>query len=89
MRAQALPELAATEPAAPNAAASRLLASGVIVGGTPDGDAIVVSQRALALLRAGLAVRAFVIAGLESLRRTISLGGSARLRLRHGIYQLV
>ncbi len=76
--------------AAPAAAppASLPAPSDIIVGGTPAGDVIVMSPRALALVRAGLLVKAFVIAGLASLRRTIALGGNRMLRLEYGIYQL-
>ena len=62
---------------------------GVIIGGTPNGDVIVMSQRALAIVRAGLIVRAFVIAGLETLRRTVVLGANRSLRLENGLYQVV
>lgn len=64
-------------------------AFGIVVGGTPSGDVIVMSQRALAIVRAGLLVHAFVIAGLATLQRTVVLGAHRMLRLQYGIYQLV
>ncbi|MDQ6767534.1 MAG: hypothetical protein M3Z41_06955 [Candidatus Eremiobacteraeota bacterium] len=79
-------EVAAGRPITPSAIAASF---GVVVGGTPNGDVIVVSQRALAMIRAGLAVRALVIAGLETLRRTVALGANRTLRLESGIFQLV
>ena len=63
--------------------------AGVVVGGTPSGDVIVMSQRALSIMQAGRRVRAFVIAGLETIRRSIVLGANRTLLLEHGIYQLV
>ncbi len=63
--------------------------AGVIVGGFPGGDVIIVSTRALALVRAGLAVRAFVIHGLEGLRRTIAIGAGRTLCLEYGIYRTI
>ena len=90
VRASATPETAALE-ATPAAAtpAPILAAFGIVVGGSPNGDVIVLSQRALALVRAGRRVQAFVIAGLAALRRTVSLGANRTLLLQHGIYRLV
>jgi hypothetical protein len=84
-----------TPPAAPegavvaNAPAAADTAFGIIVGGTPAGDVIVMSQRAIALTRAGVLVQALVIAGLASLRRTIALAGGRTLRLQDGIYRVL
>ncbi len=91
LRASVTSQTAPLEPtaAAPAPGAASLTSLGTIVGGTPQGDVIYLSQRALAIVRAGQAVRAFVIAGLETLRRTVALGAHHTLRLDSGIYQLV
>ena len=91
IRASAAPEVPALEPAplAPSSPPSIHASFGVVVGGTPSGDVIVMSHRALAIVRAEGLVRAFVIAGLETLRRTVALGAGRTLRLEHGIYQVV
>jgi hypothetical protein len=91
IRASSASEVPALEPAplAPPTPAALHASFGVVVGGTPNGDVIVLSHRALAIVRAGRLVRAFVIAGLETLRRTVALGTGRTLRLEHGIYQLV
>jgi hypothetical protein len=84
-----------TPPAAPegasaaNAPAPAHTAFGTIVGGTPAGDVIVMSQRAIALVRAGLLAKALVIVGLASLRRTIVLAGGRTLRLQDGVYRVL
>jgi hypothetical protein len=62
---------------------------GIVVGGALPGDVIVVSPRALVIVRAGTLVKALVIAGLCRLRRTIALGPNRTLRLHDGIYQVV
>jgi hypothetical protein len=91
IRASAAPEVPALEPAplAPSSPAPIHASFGVVVGGTPSGDVIVMSHRALAIVRAERLVRAFVIAGLETLRRTVALGAGRTLRLERGIYQVV
>ena len=91
IRASGAPEVPALEPAAvASSSPAAIHASfGVVVGGTPSGDVIVMSHRALAIMRAERLVRAFVIAGLETLRRTVTLGAGRTLRLEHGIYQVV
>ncbi len=90
IRAPSTPPAAAplAAPAAGEAPAAHP-SSGVVVGGTPSGDVIVMSRRALAILRAGQLVRAFVIAGLETIRRRVALGTGRTVLLEHGIYQLV
>jgi hypothetical protein len=90
VRASGTPHAAAlaAAPAAEQAQAPHP-SSGVVVGGSPSGDVIVMSQRALTLIQAGQRVRAFVIAGLETIRRSIALGANRTLVLEHGIYQLV
>jgi hypothetical protein len=50
---------------------------------------VVVSQRALALVRAGSLVKAYIKTNLAALRRTVRLGGQRTLLLQHGVYQLV
>ena len=91
IRASAAPEIPALEPAplAPPSPPPIHASFGVVVGGTPSGDVIVMSHRALAIVRAERPVRAFVIAGLETLRRTVALGAGRTLRLEHGIYRVV
>lgn len=49
-------------------------------------DAITLSARAAALVRAGLAVRAYVMVGWEHLRRLITLPNGQSLVLEHGLY---
>jgi len=90
VRASGTPQAAALA-AAPGAVEAQAPhpSSGVVVGGTPSGDVIVMSQRALSIMQAGQLVRAFVIAGLETIRRSIVLGSNRTLLLEHGIYQLV
>lgn len=88
VRASGAPEIPALEPAPLTQTAPAFHASfGVVVGGTPNGDVIVMSHRALAIVRAGQLVRAFVMAGLETLRRTVTISASRSLRLQNGIYQ--
>ena len=62
---------------------------GIIVGGTLAGDVVVMSPRAVALARAGTLVRALIIAGFASLRRTVPLAGRRMLRLQDGVYQVL
>jgi hypothetical protein len=50
-------------------------------------DAISLSARAAALLRAGLAVRAYVMSGWEHVRRTVALASGRTLVLENGIYR--
>jgi hypothetical protein len=89
--APGLPEVPALEPAPPASSPtpSAHASLGVVVAGTPSGDVILLSHRALAIIRAGQLLRAFVIVGLETLRRTVVLGAGRTLRLQHGIYQVV
>ena len=90
VRAAATPELLALESASGASSPQTTPALfGIVIGGSPNGDVVIISQRALAIVRAGQFVRAFVIAGLESLRRTVVLGANRTLRLENGIYQLV
>ncbi|HXN09216.1 MAG TPA: hypothetical protein VN860_06105 [Candidatus Acidoferrales bacterium] len=91
IRASSAPEVPALEPAshAPSTPPAMHASFGVVVGGTLSGDVIVLSHRALAIVRAERLVRAFVIAGLETLRRTVALSMDRTLRLEYGIYQLV
>jgi hypothetical protein len=90
IRAPATPDVPALEaapPAATAAVATQALA-GVVVGGTPSGDVIVMSRQALALLRAARPIVAFIINGMETMRQTIALGAGRTLRLESGIYRL-
>jgi hypothetical protein len=90
IRAPGTPDVQALEaaPPAPSAALATLAMAGVVVGGTPSGDVIVISRQALAILQAGLPVLAFIINGLESLQKTIALGAGRRIRMQFGIYRL-
>ena len=49
-------------------------------------DAITLSARAAALVRAGLAVRAFVMAGWEHVRRLVTLSNGRSLVFENGLY---
>jgi hypothetical protein len=49
-------------------------------------DAITLSARAAALVRAGLAVRAYVMAGWENVRRLVTLSNGQSLVLEYGLY---
>jgi hypothetical protein len=89
VRAFGTPEPLAPEAAVSSAASHVRMAEGVIIGGTPAGDVVVVSQRALALVRAGSLVKAYIKTNLAALRRTVRLGGQRTLLLQHGVYQLV
>lgn len=61
--------------------------SGVVIGGSLSGDVVIASQEALAIVKAGFLVRAFVIAGLEKVVRSVALGGGRTLRLESGFYR--
>jgi hypothetical protein len=50
-------------------------------------DAISLSSRATALLRMGLAVRAYVMSGWEQVRRTVTFANGRTLVLENGIYR--
>jgi hypothetical protein len=52
-------------------------------------DAITLSARAAALVRAGLAVRAYVMAGWENMRRIVTLPNGRTLLFENGLYGLV
>jgi hypothetical protein len=61
-------------------------------GGPPEAtaartDAISLGARAAALLRAGLAVRAYVMNGWEHVRRTVTFANGRTLVLENGIYR--
>ena len=49
-------------------------------------DAITLSMQATALLRAGLAVRAFVMSGWENVRQVIALANGRKLVFDNGVY---
>jgi hypothetical protein len=61
---------------------------GAVVGGTLNGDVIIVSAQALAILRAGAFVRAFVLRGIESMRRTVAIAAAQICVLEYGIYRV-
>lgn len=84
------PELGALEAARPTHAIAVLVQTphGSVVGGTLNGDVIIVSAQALGLLRAGALVRAFIVRGLDSVRRTVALAASRQLIVEYGIYRL-
>lgn len=50
-------------------------------------DVITLGLRAVALLRAGLAVRAFVMNGIEHVRRSVTLASGRILVLENGLYR--
>jgi hypothetical protein len=50
-------------------------------------DAITLSARAAALIRAGLAVRAYVMVGWEHIRRLVTLANGQSLVFEHGLYR--
>ena len=50
-------------------------------------DAITLSARAAALVRAGLAVRAYVLAGWEHIRRFVTLPNGQSLVFENGLYK--
>lgn len=64
--------------------ASSALAQGVL----RHADAICLSVRASALVRAGLAARAFVLRAADQLYRRVLLGPGRVLELEGGIYRL-
>ena len=49
-------------------------------------DAITLSTHAASLVRAGLAVRAFVLAGWEHIRRLVTLPNGQTIVFEHGLY---
>ena len=49
-------------------------------------DAITLSARAAALVRAGLAVRAYVMAGWENVRNLVTLSNGRTLVFENGLY---
>ena len=49
-------------------------------------DAITLSAQATALVRAGLAMRAFVMSGWESMRRVVALSNGRSLVFENGLY---
>lgn len=63
--------------------------SGIVLGGSLNGDVIIASTEALAIVKAGLLVRAFVIAGMELMKRTVAAGGGRTIRLEFGFYRVV
>ena len=77
-------------PASPSSAARSELQTpwGIIICGSLHGDVVIASAEALALVKAGLLVRALVLGGLEKLKRTVSIGGGKILSLDHGIYRI-
>ena len=52
-------------------------------------DAIVLSERAKALLRAGLASRAFVLPAISTLFRTVEIAAGIHVAIEGGIYRAV
>jgi hypothetical protein len=61
---------------------------GIVVCGSLHGDVVMASAEALAIVKAGLLVRALVIAGLEKLKRSVALGGGRMLTLEYGVYRV-
>ena len=52
-------------------------------------DAITLSVRATALMRAGLAVRAYLMSGWENMRKIVTLSNGRSLVFENGLYGLV
>lgn len=63
-------------------------AFGVVVAGTLNGDVIILSPQALAIVRAGVFVHALLLRGLESVRKTLALNGARTVVLDYGIYRV-
>jgi hypothetical protein len=61
----------------------------IVVTGTPNGDAVFMSPQAHAIIRAGNVVRALIIHGLETLRRSVALSAHRMLKLEYGFYRVV
>jgi len=61
---------------------------GSVVAGTLNGDVIIVSAQALAFLRAGLFLRAFVLRGIVKLRQTVALAAGQSLVVEYGMYRV-
>jgi hypothetical protein len=81
--------LAGPTPASSTQSAELRTFWGVVLGGSLNGDVIIASAQALAIVKAGLLVRAFVVSGIELMKRTISLGGGRRISLEYGVYRSV
>ncbi len=79
---------AASAPIASYTNVGGLETAGAIVAGIANGDAIVLSARALFLVRAGRLFKALVIKGLEALHRSIAIGENRSICLEHGGYRL-
>lgn len=71
----------------PEAARELRTVSGVIVAGSLNGDVIIATHEAMSIVRAGKLVRAFIIAGLESILKTATLGGGRTVKLEFGMYR--
>ena len=86
--AGALATARGSQPAAIDAADA---AAAVALWHTPIAkrDAITLSARASALVRAGLAVRAYVMAGWEHVRRIVTLANGQSLVFENGLYSLI
>ncbi len=90
VRASGTAELSGPAPAAGTSPAVELrTVGGVVLGGSLSGDVIIASSEALAIVRAGLLVRAFLIAGMELMRQTVVVGGGRAIRLEFGVYRAV
>lgn len=89
VRAPGTPALTAPAPAGTSSAAELQTVSGVVLGGSLCGDVIIASAEALAIVRAGLLVRAFVIAGMDLITKTVAVGGGRAIRLAFGVYRAV
>lgn len=90
VRAPGTTQLAGPAPAGGTAPPAELkTVCGVVLGGSLNGDVIIASPEALAIVRAGLLVRAFVIAGMELIKQTVAVGGGREIRLEFGVYRAV
>jgi len=89
VRASGTAALTAPAPAGTTSTAELKTVSGVVLGGSLSGDVVIASAEALAIVRAGLLVRAFVIAGIELITKTVAVGGGRSIRLAFGVYRAV
>lgn len=83
--------LAAARGSQPSAIDAADTAAAVALWHTPIAkrDAITLSAQAAALVRAGLAVRAYVMAGWEHVRRLVTLSNGQSVVFEHGLYSVV
>lgn len=81
--------LAASRGSQPSAVDAADAVAAVALWHTPIAkrDAITLSAQAAALVRAGLAVRAYVMAGWEHVRRIVTLSNGRAILFENGLYK--